>query len=144
MKKTITVPLPSISPNWKVRLLRALDTILVFSEVRGRKEILTHAHSINSRTILELAEEDRILTRASLQLALPEADDLEMLKLGCWTLLYLKAIFPDWLDVEGWVKEAAEWATEESGPIEKKLQDYRITCLYEPLANVLDFQIVRS
>jgi hypothetical protein len=94
--------------------------------------------------LLELVSKDGVLHRASLQLALPQTDDLEMIKLGCWTLLFLKSLFPDWAGLEAWVKEAAELATESAEPVQQELQGYRVTCLYDQTPNVLEFLIARS
>jgi hypothetical protein len=140
----ITVPLPSISPAWKPRLHTALQGAVVFSARRNGAELVTRGESRNSRVLLELVAREGMLTRASLQLALPQADDLEMIKLGCWTLLFLKSLFPDWSGVELWVKDAAESATESGEPVQQELQGYRIACIYDPAANVLDFLISRN
>jgi hypothetical protein len=144
-KKPMIAPIPSISTLWKPRLFSCLKGILVFNLERvDDDESLTHGQSADCRTILELVEVQGVLTWSSLQLALPPAGDLEMLKLGCWTLLYLKSIFPDWLEVDSWVKEAAEWATESGSRVDIQLQGYRVSCLYCAMANVLDFQIVKA
>src|SRR5689334_7396246 len=93
-----------ITPNWKPRLLNASSGILIFEEHRQSGELRTSAESPDSRTILELVEKGNELTRASLQLALPTPDDLEMLKLSCWALLFLKSLFPGWEDLATWVQ----------------------------------------
>lgn len=77
-------------------------------------------------------------------MALPPPEDLEMLKLGCWTLLFLKSLFPAWTELEGWVKSAAEWSTDTGEPIEKVHHSHRVLCSYDRLPNVLDFQVVKQ
>ena len=85
---------------------------MLFSESRSSSEIVTKAHTHDGRVLLEFLEVDGALRQANLQLALPHPKDLEILKVSCWTLLYLKSLFPNWFEVEGWVKSAAQWAAE--------------------------------
>jgi hypothetical protein len=143
MKKTLPLTL-MISASWKSRLFAAFADVLTFSDFRRGSELITYAQSTNSRTIIEMVEQEDGLVRASILLALPQPNDLEILKLGCWTLLYLKSLFPNWSDLESWVKHAAEWATETGDPVEKQLQGYRVVCLYDRFANVLDFRVARN
>jgi hypothetical protein len=120
---------PSLSPEWKARLRRSLDDILSFSEYRRGAETTINAESKNGRTILEVVEDGGALMQATLQLALPQPNDLEMLKLSCWTLLFLKSLFPGWTEMEAWVKGTTEWTVETDEPIEEHLQSYRVVCI---------------
>src|SRR5258708_32110102 len=91
--------LASLNPQWKERLIGRLADVLDFCEypVRGGKGV--RAESADSRTILEIFERNGVLENGSLRLALPGQDELELLKLSCWTLICLKSLFPEWKGV---------------------------------------------
>jgi hypothetical protein len=145
MKKTVkSDPLPNLSPDWRNRLLKSLGDILTFSEAQSRGGRVTRAESPDARTLLETFEKGGILDEGSMQLALPEQDELEMLKLSCWTLIYLKSLFPDWKGVEGWVQDAVDRSSEVETVRQKQLCGFLVSCRYIPTVNVLDFQVVRS
>jgi hypothetical protein len=133
-----------ICPTWRQRLRAAFAGILSFSQGRHGRDVMIRGASSDARTLVEFLEQDGVLVRSSLLLALPEPESLEILKLGCWTLLYLKSMFPDWVEVDGWVKEAAEWTTETGDSVEKHLQGYRVVCLFDRSANVLEFQVKKD
>lgn len=132
----------SINPNWKVLLRRSLEGILEFSEDQGPTGLKTKGKSRDGRTLLEFLELDGKLSEAELQMALPQPYELEMLKLTCWSLLYLKSLFPNWIETEGWVKSAAQWASETGLPIEEHFDGYRVVCWHDPNANVVGFQVL--
>ena len=140
-------PAPTISLDvqWRARLHKALDGILAFSVSYGDKRMTIRGDSPDGRTILELIEKKNgVLAEASLQLALGNTDHLEAIKLGCWTLLYLTALFPAWANVREWIKEAISWATETGDPFTKHCNGYRIVCGHDPDANVVDFRVIEN
>ena len=137
-------PLPNLNPDCRNRLLKSLTGILTFSEAKYRGARVTRAESPDSRTLLELIEKGGILDKGTMQLALPRQDEIEMIKLSCWTLIYLKSLFPDWKGVEAWVQDAANSTTEVTAESDKQLCGYVVSCRYDPAVNVLDLQVVRS
>jgi hypothetical protein len=131
--------LPSLHREWRERLEKIFTGILVFSDLTGKNS--TSGRSADFRTIIDVQYSGRELIRAGIQLALPEPTDLETLKLGCWTLLFLKALFPDWSDAGGWVSEATEWASETGEPVTMELNGFFVVCLYDGTANLLEFDV---
>ena len=107
--------------------------------------IVIRGDSPDGRTILELIEKKNgMLAKASLQLALSNAEDLEAIKLGCWAVIYLTALFPTLANIREWVEEAISWATETGDPMTKHCDDYQIVCGHDPDANVLDLRVIKS
>ena len=136
--------LSSIHAKWPARLRTALDGTLCFSDRWRGGQIIMKAHSADGRTILELTANRGVLLEASLQLALSDSKDLEMVKVGCWALLYLKALFADWPGLPEWTQAAFQCATQSGQPVQKQLNGYHVVCWHDPDANVLDFQVIRS
>ena len=99
--------------------------------------------SLDGRGILELSERDGTVTEASLQLALPGPDEIIILRLKSWAILYLRALFPGWNRAEHWAEHAAIRAME-SGASVKRSGDYRVFCQFDPVARVLDYRVVRQ
>jgi hypothetical protein len=134
-----SVPLAKLNAGWKNDLVRLLEGIFLFSEAQTEDGLVTRAESIDCRTILELIEKDSALAEANLFLALPKNDPLELLKLSCWTLLFLKSLFPKWQGAETWAQEVSK------GPCKKiRLAGYVVVRICDPTANVLSFQVTRS
>src|SRR4051812_40258284 len=107
--------LPALNPRWKERLLGLLDDVLDFSEYPVRDGEGMRAESSDSRTILETFERNGSLDKLSFQIALPDGDELVLLKLSCWTLICLKSLFPEWKEVNQWVQIAADESCEAKG-----------------------------
>src|SRR5690242_3911206 len=107
----------SIDPHWKARLRLALHDVLAFSECGRRDGLTTYGHSQDGRALLELIETKGALTKATLQLALPPSEEIEAIKLGCWALLFLKALFADWADVREWLGDAVGQAADRGEPV---------------------------
>jgi len=133
----------TICANWKTRLETALRGILEFCVTRGDDEAVTKAISADARIFMELVEKSGVLTEASLLIALPDPEDLEMIKLGCWTSVYLRALFTDWTEADQWVKAAVKWTTEMGTPIARLFDRCGVVCLHDSPANVLEFRVIR-
>ena len=107
-------------------------------------ELTLQAVTIDSRAILELREREGVLIHASLQLALADQDDLAAIKLRCWTLLFLKALFPSWVEAEQWMENALARALSSPRPIKKTAGDYIVMCHFDRIPGVLDYKVIRK
>lgn len=105
---------------------------------------MTLAETHDSRAVVELRERDGVLVHASLQLVLVPADDLDVVKLRCWALLFLKSLFPSWRALEHWSRRAAARAAAGTECIFARAQDYRVTCRFDHTSGIVDYQVVRS
>ena len=139
-----TSALPRLSPAWRERLTAVLADVLDFREYSAGNGRTLRAESQNSRAVIEVCERQGVLEKSSLQIALPDHDELELLKLSCWTLIWLKALFPDWKDVEAWVQSAADKSCATKGNVHQQLHAYSVSCRYDEAANVLDYEISRT
>ncbi len=76
--------------------------------------------------------------------SLADQDDLEAIKLMCWTLLFLKALFPFWDDVAQWTENALTRAISSPRPIKKTAGDYMVMCHFDRIPGVLDYKVIRK
>ena len=123
------------------RLQKLFDDILTFSERQENGFSVISGISKDSRTILELFQKDDVLTKGSLQLALPKEDDLEMCKLSCWTTIYFGCLFPTWKDAGLWIQDAAnKIGAQNREYVRKDFPHHRVFARFDRTALVFDFQ----
>lgn len=130
----------------KERLKRLFDDILTFSESREDERFVTKGISKDSRVIMTLWEKDGILEIGSLQLALPEPDDLAMFKLSCSAIIFLTCLFPEWRDIQTWITQtiSQEIGLKRREFVKKELARYVVYCRHDKKAEVLDFQFQKK
>jgi hypothetical protein len=134
------VPDAPLAVDWNERLRRAFKGTLVFKSQRDSGKLLIRGDSSDGRAILELTSAGRVLREASLQMALSDGDDLEALRLGFWSLLFLRSLFPGWTGMERWIQSAAARRKVARGSLTKNLDGYSVTCRYDLLARVLTIE----
>ncbi len=137
--------LPVISSDWRPRLERAFEGILSLEESESAGTTITAARSPDSKTSLEVMHRDNVFLQSQLRVTLPQApDDIVLLKLGCWTLLFFRALLPEWKEAECWLQEAAVTAAKTAGDVVAELPNIRIACQYAPAPRLLTYQVVAS
>jgi len=77
-------------------------------------------------------------------MALADGDELEALRLGFWSLLFLRALFPGWAGMERWVQGAAARRKVAQSVLSKDLDQYTVRCRYDTIARVLTIDAVRT
>lgn len=128
------------------RLKNLFDDILTFSEFQEDGFSVVRGISKDGRTILGLFQKDGVLTKGSLQLALPKEDDLEMIKMSCWAIIYLTCLFPDWGGIQTWITQTIPQEIVGKGRdiIQQDLPKYLLSCRHHREASVLDFQFQKK
>lgn len=135
---------PRLNPRWCERLTNALADVLDFREYPNRDGIVLRAESSNARAVLQMFRRGDVLELGTLRIALPIGDELELLKLSCWTMIWVKSLFPAWRDSESWVQMAISRAVEADTPVVHQLYGYRISCRYDRMAKAVDYEVTRS
>ena len=74
----------------------------------------------------------------------PARDDLENVKLGCWTLLFLKSVLPDWAQLETWIQECGVKVTGQTSPIETPLGGYIVACQFLRHPSLIEYRLAQA
>jgi hypothetical protein len=140
----MTESVPCVASDWNARLCRAFNGIFIVEMTHRGRQTVIQARSRDERAFWETVAEHGVLSRARLRLALPARDDLENVSLGCWTLLFLKAVLPEWVQLETWIQECGARAAVESNPIETRLSGYTVACRLVRHPLLLEYRLVQT